>query len=160
MVCISLWDTFVAYFRLSDWFSIHLNFLPTSSTDQVPATGTGTLIIQLQDVNDNPPVVVEKVVRVCNEEPAPVLLTVIDKDIEGNGPPYYVQITGDSAKNWTARMNNTSKSLILHIQGFHRSLHFCELALFSLQNTWIFEPLALILVSNNGKYLDSMLLIN
>lgn len=86
-----------------------------SSTDLVPATGTGTLIIQLQDVNDNPPVVVEKQVNVCNEEPAPVLLTVMDKDSEGNGPPYFVQLKGDSAKNWTARMNDTSKSLILGI---------------------------------------------
>uniref|UniRef100_A0A4W6G7P4 Cadherin-1 n=1 Tax=Lates calcarifer TaxID=8187 RepID=A0A4W6G7P4_LATCA len=33
--------------------------------DDVPATGTGTLIIQLEDVNDNAPIIEERVIKVC-----------------------------------------------------------------------------------------------
>lgn len=35
------------------------------SLDEVPATGTGTLIIQLEDVNDNAPVIEERSIKVC-----------------------------------------------------------------------------------------------
>lgn len=33
-------------------------------SDEVPATGTGTLIIQLEDVNDNAPIIEERAIRV------------------------------------------------------------------------------------------------
>lgn len=33
-------------------------------SDEVPATGTGTLIIRLEDVNDNPPIIEEYAIRV------------------------------------------------------------------------------------------------
>lgn len=33
--------------------------------DDVPATGTGTLIIQLEDVNDNAPTIEERAITVC-----------------------------------------------------------------------------------------------
>ena len=35
------------------------------SPDEVPATGTGTLIIQLEDVNDNAPIIEQREIRVC-----------------------------------------------------------------------------------------------
>ncbi|XP_076142786.1 cadherin-1-like isoform X2 [Alosa pseudoharengus] len=84
--------------------------------DSVPATGTGTLIIKLEDVNDNPPAVVERLVKVCNEEPPPILLAVTDQDTESNGPPYGVEMTGDSARNWTAIMNDTNTGIILRLK--------------------------------------------
>uniref|UniRef100_A0A3B3VBC3 Cadherin-1 n=1 Tax=Poecilia latipinna TaxID=48699 RepID=A0A3B3VBC3_9TELE len=51
--------------------------------DQIPATGTGTLIIKLEDVNDNAPVVEDRSFQVCNKKPAHQLLTVTDKDGPG-----------------------------------------------------------------------------
>ncbi|XP_031425152.1 B-cadherin-like [Clupea harengus] len=81
--------------------------------DIIPATGTGTLIIQLEDVNDNAPAIVERVVEFCNDETVPVLLTVIDKDDVVNGAPYRVELKGESASNWTARMNDTKTGIIL-----------------------------------------------
>lgn len=33
-------------------------------SDEVPATGTGTLIIQLEDVNDNAPIIEERAIKV------------------------------------------------------------------------------------------------
>uniref|UniRef100_A0A3Q3WKR4 Cadherin-1 n=1 Tax=Mola mola TaxID=94237 RepID=A0A3Q3WKR4_MOLML len=43
--------------------------------DEVPATGTGTLIIHLQDVNDNAPIIEERTIQVCNKDPVPQLLS-------------------------------------------------------------------------------------
>uniref|UniRef100_A0A3P9ML34 Cadherin domain-containing protein n=1 Tax=Oryzias latipes TaxID=8090 RepID=A0A3P9ML34_ORYLA len=48
--------------------------------DPVPATGTGTLVIILEDVNDNPPFIEERNITVCMDASAPVLLTVTDRD--------------------------------------------------------------------------------
>ncbi|XP_026046267.1 B-cadherin-like [Astatotilapia calliptera] len=83
--------------------------------DAVPATGTGTLIIQLEDVNDNAPFIEEREIKVCNKDPAPQLLSVTDKDGPEFGPPYSVSLQGMSKTNWTARMNDTKTGIILNL---------------------------------------------
>ncbi|CAJ1066648.1 B-cadherin-like [Xyrichtys novacula] len=84
-------------------------------SDEVPATGTGTLIIQLQDVNDNAPTIVQREIRVCNKDTTPQLLTVTDKDGPGFAAPYSVTLQGMSKTNWTARMNETKTGIILNL---------------------------------------------
>ncbi|KAK6288457.1 hypothetical protein J4Q44_G00388440 [Coregonus suidteri] len=84
--------------------------------DEVPATGTGTLIIELEDVNDNAPTIDERVIRVCNKESSPQLLSVTDKDGAGFAAPYTVQLQGSSNSNWTARMNDTKTGIILTLK--------------------------------------------
>ncbi|XP_063347550.1 B-cadherin-like [Pelmatolapia mariae] len=83
--------------------------------DAVPATGTGTLIIQLEDVNDNAPVVELRNIKVCNKDSAPQLLSVTDKDGPEFGPPYSVSLQGMSKTNWTARMNDSRTGIILNL---------------------------------------------
>ncbi len=53
------------------------------NTDENPATGTGTLVVELEDVNDNAPIINEGSIEICNRE-ATVLLSITDKD----GPAY------------------------------------------------------------------------
>ncbi|XP_062845321.1 B-cadherin-like [Trichomycterus rosablanca] len=77
--------------------------------DDHPATGTGTLVIQLLDVNDNPPTIEQREIKVCNKQSAPMTLSVTDKDGPEFGAPYRVDLQGDSRNNWTARMNDTSE---------------------------------------------------
>uniref|UniRef100_A0A3Q2GMG8 Cadherin-1 n=1 Tax=Cyprinodon variegatus TaxID=28743 RepID=A0A3Q2GMG8_CYPVA len=84
--------------------------------DQIPATGTGTLIIELEDVNDNPPVIEEREFKMCNEEPVPQILTVKDKDGPDFTSPYSVSLQGPSNANWTARMNDTKMGIILTLK--------------------------------------------
>ncbi|XP_072527101.1 B-cadherin-like [Salminus brasiliensis] len=84
--------------------------------DPVPATGTGTLVIVLEDVNDNAPVIEEREIRVCNKESTPVLLSVTDKDGPGFADPYTVELQGDSRRDWTARMNETKTGIILTLK--------------------------------------------
>uniref|UniRef100_A0A668RMS7 Cadherin domain-containing protein n=1 Tax=Oreochromis aureus TaxID=47969 RepID=A0A668RMS7_OREAU len=83
--------------------------------DAVPATGTGTLIIQLEDVNDNAPIVDLRYIKVCNKDPAPQLLSVTDEDGPEFGPPYSVSLQGMSKTNWTARMNDSRTGIILNL---------------------------------------------
>uniref|UniRef100_A0A8C6USH9 Cadherin-1 n=1 Tax=Neogobius melanostomus TaxID=47308 RepID=A0A8C6USH9_9GOBI len=77
--------------------------------DEVPATGTGTLEIKLEDVNDNAPTIQERDIRVCNKEPGSHLLTVTDRDGPGFSAPFTVMLEGSSKNNWTARMNETGQ---------------------------------------------------
>ncbi|KAJ8339954.1 hypothetical protein SKAU_G00345870, partial [Synaphobranchus kaupii] len=81
--------------------------------DDIPATGTGTLVIQLKDVNDNAPIIEERTIKICNKESQPVTLSVTDKDGPGFGAPFRAELHGESANNWTIRMNGTKTGIIL-----------------------------------------------
>ncbi|KAK0149791.1 Cadherin-1 [Merluccius polli] len=81
--------------------------------DDVPATGTGTLEIKLEDVNDNIPSINERIITVCNRESAPHLLSVTDADGPDFSAPYTVSLQGMSKNNWTAKMNDTKTGIIL-----------------------------------------------
>ncbi|KAF3708625.1 Cadherin-1 Epithelial cadherin [Channa argus] len=83
--------------------------------DTLPATGTGTLIIQLEDVNDNAPTIEEREIKFCNKDPIPILLSVTDKDGPGFTSPYTVSLEGSSKNNWTARMNSSKTGIILNL---------------------------------------------
>ncbi|XP_026142645.1 B-cadherin [Carassius auratus] len=80
--------------------------------DDDPATGTGTLVIKLQDVNDNAPVLEERRVTMCLTEPKPVRLTITDLDGPGNGPPFIVELNTEYQRNWTI-ISNSSSSVVL-----------------------------------------------
>ncbi|CAL8348621.1 unnamed protein product [Boreogadus saida] len=81
--------------------------------DVSPATGTGTLEIELEDVNDNIPSINERIIKVCNKESAPQLLSVTDADGPDFAAPYTVSLMGMSKNNWTATMDDTRTGIIL-----------------------------------------------
>ncbi|XP_024115860.2 B-cadherin [Oryzias melastigma] len=82
----------------------------------VPATGTGTLSITLEDVNDNPPFIEERNITVCRDDSTPVLLTVTDKDGPRHSAPYNVMVHEISKPNWSVQMNRdkTGVELVLN----------------------------------------------
>ncbi|XP_043991477.1 B-cadherin-like isoform X2 [Gambusia affinis] len=84
--------------------------------DQNPATGTGTLIIKLDDVNDNPPTIVEREFEMCNKKPIPYVLSVTDKDGTGFTFPYGVNIRDSSKAKWTVEMNDTGTGIIVRLK--------------------------------------------
>ncbi|XP_026802544.3 B-cadherin isoform X1 [Pangasianodon hypophthalmus] len=84
--------------------------------DEIPATGTGTLVIELKDVNDNVPVIEERLITVCNKDSSPVVLSVTDKDGPGFAAPFNVELQGDGKNNWTARMNDSKTGIILSLK--------------------------------------------
>ncbi|KAJ7986068.1 hypothetical protein DPEC_G00346970 [Dallia pectoralis] len=83
---------------------------------ETPATGTGTLIIQLEDVNDNAPVIYERTIRVCNRDPSEQFLSVSDADEAGNASPFSVSLNELTSANWTARMNAKRTGIILQLK--------------------------------------------
>uniref|UniRef100_A0A8C2EJ60 Cadherin-1 n=1 Tax=Cyprinus carpio TaxID=7962 RepID=A0A8C2EJ60_CYPCA len=86
--------------------------LALDNDDKNPATGTGTLIIELEDENDNAPIINEGSINICNRE-ATVLLSITDIDGPLHAAPFSVEPQGDTKKNWTARMNETMLLLLL-----------------------------------------------
>ncbi|XP_043120152.1 B-cadherin-like [Puntigrus tetrazona] len=81
--------------------------------DDEPATGTGTLVIKLLDVNDNAPVLEERRVPMCLIEPKPVRLTITDPDGPENGPPFVIELNTEYQSNWTVISNSSSGVVLL-----------------------------------------------
>ncbi|KAJ8395987.1 hypothetical protein AAFF_G00026950 [Aldrovandia affinis] len=70
-----------------------------------PATGTGTLQIFLQDINDNAPHVSPQEAKICEKpEPNAINITASDRDINPNAGPFAFELDlrpPDVRKNWT-----------------------------------------------------------
>uniref|UniRef100_A0A8C6WX93 Cadherin-1 n=1 Tax=Neogobius melanostomus TaxID=47308 RepID=A0A8C6WX93_9GOBI len=77
---------------------IYTALIEAYDNDEVPATGTGTLQIKLEDVNDNAPTIEERDITVCNKESGTRLLTVTDNDGPGFSAPFSVMLEGSSKK--------------------------------------------------------------
>ncbi|XP_018412842.1 PREDICTED: blastomere cadherin-like [Nanorana parkeri] len=82
--------------------------------DGIPfATGTGTLILQVLDVNDNGPAPSPRAFTMCSRNPEPFELTVSDADLPPNTYPYDVELTHGSELTWAAEMKGTGTSMTL-----------------------------------------------
>ncbi|XDV17313.1 hypothetical protein PO909_023193 [Leuciscus waleckii] len=90
--------------------------LALDNDGEAPATGTGTLVIELEDVNDNAPVISERIIKICNRDSAPVLLSITDKDGPPFAGPFRVESYGETNKNWSTSMNGTSTGVLLTLK--------------------------------------------
>nr|XP_020458662.1 cadherin-13 isoform X2 [Monopterus albus] len=85
-----------------------------------PATGTGTLVINLEDYNDNVPYVVPSVAQVC-EDAHDMNVAIVggrDRDLPPNGAPFKIELGKQPGldKTWkVTRVNSThSQIMLLH----------------------------------------------
>uniref|UniRef100_A0A8C6XTY7 Cadherin-1 n=1 Tax=Naja naja TaxID=35670 RepID=A0A8C6XTY7_NAJNA len=78
-----------------------------------PATGTGTLLLYLEDVNDNWPEPDPRMFDICSRSPEPQVLSIVDKDMPPNTSPFLAMLEFDSGANWTVETNQDSLTLNL-----------------------------------------------
>ncbi|XP_010004505.1 PREDICTED: cadherin-13 [Chaetura pelagica] len=83
-----------------------------------PATGTGTLHITLEDVNDNVPALYPTLAKVCEDakDLRVVVLGASDKDLHPNTDPFKFELSKQSGpeKLWRiTKLNNTHAQVIL-----------------------------------------------
>ncbi|XP_054475510.1 cadherin-13 [Anoplopoma fimbria] len=83
-----------------------------------PATGTGSLVIYLEDYNDNAPYVVPSVARVCEDSHDVAIVGGRDKDLPPNAAPFKIELGKQLGldKTWkVTRVNSThSQIMLLH----------------------------------------------
>ncbi|XP_022367183.1 cadherin-1 isoform X2 [Enhydra lutris kenyoni] len=78
------------------------------------ATGTGTLLLILSDVNDNGPVPEPRNMDFCQKSPQPHVINIIDPDLPPNTSPFTAELTHGASVNWTIEYNDQAhESLIL-----------------------------------------------
>ncbi|KAM4722171.1 cadherin-1-like [Rhinophrynus dorsalis] len=69
------------------------------------ATGTGTLLLNLLDVNDNGPYLDPDQLSFCQKNPELQTLHIIDRDQYPNTGPFTAELLRDSHENWTVTVN-------------------------------------------------------
>ncbi|XP_038041264.1 cadherin-1 [Anas platyrhynchos] len=79
------------------------------------ATGTGTLLLLLQDVNDNGPTPEPRIFDICSRQPEDQTLTIVDKDLPPNTYPFQAALEHGSGTNWTVEIFGQD-SLVLKLK--------------------------------------------
>ncbi|XP_058619518.1 cadherin-like protein 26 isoform X3 [Onychostoma macrolepis] len=79
-----------------------------------PLTGTGTLVIHLNDQNDNVPILERNAFSICiDKEPTMVNITAVDLDFPPFGSPFYYELLGDVKDKWSVEpAHGTTVSLV------------------------------------------------
>ncbi|XP_032438546.1 cadherin-13 isoform X2 [Xiphophorus hellerii] len=90
-----------------------------------PATGTGTLIIHLEDYNDNAPFVVPSVAQVC-EDAGDMNVAVVagrDRDLAPNAAPFKIELGKQPGldKTWRVTRINSTHSQIMLLQSLKKA---------------------------------------
>ncbi|XP_067905345.1 B-cadherin [Heterodontus francisci] len=87
------------------------------------ATGTGTLLLELEDINDNPPIATAVLNRVCNHNALPINVTIVDKDIPPNTYSYFVTPVHGAELNWTVKSTGRDHLILQLIKAIEPSTY-------------------------------------
>uniref|UniRef100_A0A8C3YCE9 Cadherin-1 n=1 Tax=Catagonus wagneri TaxID=51154 RepID=A0A8C3YCE9_9CETA len=78
-----------------------------------PATGTGTLLLFLDDVNDNGPIPEPRNMDFCQRNPQPHVISIKDPDLPPNTSPFTAELTHGASVNWTIEYNDREHESLL-----------------------------------------------
>ncbi|XP_060134199.1 desmoglein-1-alpha [Zootoca vivipara] len=105
-------------------------------------TATGTIVLTIDDVNDNCPTVTDEIRKVCVENPTAVI-TAYDLDGHPYGPPFKFTIVAQSpGSSWNIRIVNDTSA-----------------ALFSQDIQFVIHEVQVRVVDNSGRSCDRPLVI-
>ncbi|XP_034285545.1 desmocollin-2-like isoform X2 [Pantherophis guttatus] len=76
-----------------------------AAVDRSGKTGTGTIVVNLLDENDNYPVIVPKEYIICRDR-KPICLTAVDADIAPHTVPFTFSIPERDTQNWKLTEND------------------------------------------------------
>lgn len=79
-------------------------------------TATGTIAIQVEDLNDHCPTLTSKVQTLCTEKQA-VLVTAVDEDADPNGAPFTFNVVPETSNGkWVVEHFNGTcpNSMLVH----------------------------------------------
>uniref|UniRef100_A0A2K5DLX0 Cadherin-1 n=1 Tax=Aotus nancymaae TaxID=37293 RepID=A0A2K5DLX0_AOTNA len=77
------------------------------------ATGTGTLLLILSDVNDNAPIPEPRNLYFCERNPEPQVINIIDADLPPNTSPFTAELTHGASVNWTIEYNDPIQEFLI-----------------------------------------------
>ncbi|XP_055001731.1 cadherin-1 [Sorex araneus] len=77
------------------------------------ATGTGTFLLHLIDVNDNAPEPDPRQLDFCQRNPHPRVINIIDRDISPNTSPFTAELTHGASVNWTIQFTDREHNALL-----------------------------------------------
>ncbi|XP_007938484.1 cadherin-1 [Orycteropus afer afer] len=77
------------------------------------ATGTGTLLLTLSDVNDNGPVPDPRTMDFCQKDPQSHTINIIDPDLPPNTSPFTAELTHGASVNWSIEYKDAARESIL-----------------------------------------------
>ncbi|KAG8521781.1 Cadherin-1 [Galemys pyrenaicus] len=84
-----------------------------ATDDGSPAmTGTGTLLLDLLDVNDNGPVPEIRNIEFCQRSPQSVNINILDPDLPPNTSPFTAELIHGSGVNWTITYKDSAQESI------------------------------------------------
>ncbi|XP_035251540.1 cadherin-13-like isoform X2 [Anguilla anguilla] len=96
-----------------------------------PATGSGTLVITLEDENDNAPYIYPPVARVCEDAKDPNVLVLggMDRDIDPNGAPFSIQLAKQPGleTTWNITSINSTHSQVTLLHRLQRASYLLPL---------------------------------
>ncbi|KAL7984337.1 hypothetical protein Chor_002907 [Crotalus horridus] len=76
-----------------------------AAVDRSGKSGTGTIVVNLLDENDNYPVIVQKEYIICRDR-KPICLTAVDADIDPHTVPFTFSIPERDTPNWKLTEND------------------------------------------------------
>lgn len=106
------------------------------AVDATSKTGTGTVVIQVEDVNDNIPLLPTEELVLCEKEGelGSLVLVAEDKDQSPYGAPFTFSIPEDSEGKWSITPLNDTAATLQQMKELHTGVHEVDVKVMDLQS--------------------------
>lgn len=104
-----------------------------------PATGTGTVLLYLSDVNDNTPQLVVPYVERCEQSKTPFVIEATDRDLDPYAGPFIFDVASDHAKSvkkiWDIKQRSDQSVSISMLQSLTTGNYSIPLQIYDRQGS-------------------------